>query len=223
MDNSVISFRMLYERCVFSSLAHAVYTFKEPFFSYEQSWDNQNYSFYVGTTRGTISFDQSKGIIAGAARDDKSKRRNWYPQKQAIELFAPAPEKVLKLAREEALEYLYDTVGEATCPVATVAMWHDGKNLFLSDEAPTFKQNGGEFILLLCDPSFDLVKFWKEQYQLSDEELSMVAMFYDHVIKGAPLALPKASIKSMQLAAGWNEGLESLSELGISADMLKGY
>ena len=35
----------LYDNCIYSSIAHAVANLKNPFFSYEQSWDGINYSF----------------------------------------------------------------------------------------------------------------------------------------------------------------------------------
>ena len=215
MDKIKISYRELYERCVLSSIAHAVYTFREPFFSYEQSWDKKNYSFCVGSTRGTISFDDTLGVAAGAVRDDKSERIKLYPQKNAYELFEAAPAAIIRLAKDEALEYLYDTIGEVTRPVATVALWNDGNDVILSDERSTFVGHGGEFILLLCDLSVDLGHYWREQYSLSDDELALVGMLTTAVLNGQTFTLPKNFKKMLKKSVGLKEGLEALDELGI--------
>ncbi len=214
-----ISFDLLYERCLYSSLAHAVYVFREPFFSFEQSWDGQNYSFCDGSTRGTISFRASSRIASGAARDDLSSRRSWYPQKQALALFSSAPEENRSLARSETLEYLYDTVEGTVCPVATVAMWHDGSRLFLSDEEPVFVRHGGRFLLLLSDPSVDLAAYWEQQYSLSADEMLLIDELRKFVHSDTPFELPTQFAKRIGKAQGLDEGLTSLQELGIAVRM----
>ena len=99
------TFEELYKRCIFASAAHAVANLKFPFFSYEQSWDGDNYSFKM-SSEGTISFDFSKKIIAGAGIDNESPRFMQYPEFQAIELFSDAPDRIRHLAEREALQYL---------------------------------------------------------------------------------------------------------------------
>ena len=219
MEVRNISFDLLYERCVYSSLAHAVFTFREPFFAYEQSWDNDNYSFYTGSTRGTISFQLTRRFAAGAARDDKSSRRSWYPMKHATELFSFAPREVLQLSQDETMEYLYDTINGVLCPIATVAMWHDGEKLYLSDPEAEFVQNGGSFFALLSDASFDLSEYWKNQYSLTDSEIVLVNQLKGAVHTGLPFIIPKPLAKNLKLSKGLKDGLESLLELGIIAQL----
>lgn len=216
MEKIDISFDTLYERCIYSSLAHAVYTFRDPFFAYEQSWDNLNYNFCFGSTRGTISFDKTHCVVAGAVREDISTRRQWYPSKQACELFASAPQDVFQLAKKETLEYLYDTIDDISCPVATAVMWHDGTQLFLSDEKQVFAKHGGNFVLLLSNPAFDLNQFWKNQYTLTREELILIDEISKSINKDNRLVTLPSEYKTMLKASnGFNEGLESLMELGI--------
>ena len=66
-DQLKMTFNELYERCIYSSAAHAVANLRFPFFSYEQSWDGNNFSFKPGS-EGTISFDFDTKIIAGALK-----------------------------------------------------------------------------------------------------------------------------------------------------------
>ena len=88
----IVNCEQLYNNCIYSSVAHAIFVLKAPLFNYTQSWDGINYNFNYGTTRGTITFDLSGQTVTGAARDDTSIRRKWYPVYKAISLFDQAPE-----------------------------------------------------------------------------------------------------------------------------------
>lgn len=131
-------------------------------------------------------------------------------------MFSGAPEDNYVLAQKEALEYLYDTVEGVVCPVATVAMWHDGKQLFLSDERSDFAKHGGSFLLLLSDPSVDLAAYWQQQYTLSNDELMLINELGRFVHSDTPVSLPKQYVKMLSKAKGLHEGLDSLHELGIT-------
>ncbi len=229
----MIDFNNLYENCVYSSIAHAIYVLKEPFFSAEQSWDGMSYSFLYGSTRGTISFDLAERIMAGAARDDKSKRRNLYPQFKAIELFANAPENIKKLAEKEALEYLYDEVDGSTQPTATIAFWSVGGEIVIDEDIEEFKKNGGEYLFIISVGHDELRDYWQEQYDLSEEELSAVDLIFERFTARKTVKLDEVSfIKQKRADApskrrglfkhrqkeslnGYEECLESLGELGI--------
>lgn len=158
----MVDFSQLYENCVYSSIAHAIFVLREPFFSAEQSWDGINYCFndFEGT-RGTISFDLAAGIMAGAARDDKSERVNRYPRFKAIELFANAPENVKALAQRETLEYLYDEVNGSTQPTATIAFWSTGGEIVINEDIEEFRKNGGEYLFSISVSHNELRDYWR--------------------------------------------------------------
>ena len=227
----MIDYAQLYDNCVYSSIAHAIFVFKEPFFTAEQSWDGMNYCFndFEGT-RGTISFDLSEKILAGAARDDTSARRNLYPQFKATELFKNAPENVKRLAEKEALEYLYDEVDGSTQPTATVAFWSVGGEIVIDEDIEEFRKNGGEYLFVISVGHDELRNYWQEQYELSEEELSAVDLIYERFkahepirSEDVPLIAPKETKKrglfSKKNAAqdndGFTECIASLGELGI--------
>ena len=125
----IVNCEQLYNNCIYSSVAHAIFVLKAPLFNYTQSWDGINYNFNYGTTRGIITFDLSGQTVTGAARDDTSIRRKWYPVYKAISLFDQAPEKNRLLAHNETLEYLYDEEGGITQPMATIAFWNEGNEI----------------------------------------------------------------------------------------------
>lgn len=229
----MIDFNKLYDNCVYSSIAHAIFVLKEPFFSYTQSWDGMNYSFNYGTTRGTISFDLVERIMAGAARDDKSKRRNRYPQFKAIELFNNAPENVKSLAQREALEYLYDEVDGSTQTTATIAFWSVGGEIVIDEDIEAFRKNGGEYLFIISVGHDELRNYWQEQYDLSEEELSAVDLIYERFMARKAIKLDEVPVirqksadtsskrhglfkkRQKEISNGYEECLKSLGELGI--------
>lgn len=215
----MVDLSQLYDNCVYSSIAHAVFVLKEPFFTAEQSWDGMNYCFndFEGT-RGTISFDQAVGIMAGAVRDDRSERRNRYPEFKAIKLFANAPENIKRLAEKEALEYLYDEVGGVTQPTATVAFWSVGGEIVIDEDIEEFRKNGGEYLFVISVDHDELRDYWQEQYDLSEEELFAVDLIYERFMAHEPISsvdVPLIKFKSEQDSNGYEECITSLGELGI--------
>lgn len=214
----MVDFSQLYENCVYSSIAHAIFVLREPFFSAEQSWDGISYSFndFEGT-RGTISFDLAAGIMAGAARDDKSERINHYPRFKAIELFANAPENVKALAQREALEYLYDEVNGSTQPTATIAFWSMGGEIVIDDDIEEFRKNGGEYLFSISVSHNELRDYWQEQYELSEEELSAVDHIFECFKARKPISFDEVPVikKRIEAPDGYEEYLTSLAELGI--------
>lgn len=215
----MVDLSQLYENCVYSSIAHAIFVLREPFFSAEQSWDGMNYCFnnFEGT-RGTISFDLSEGIMAGAARDDTSARCNRYPDLKAIELFANAPENVKCLAQREALEYLYDEVNGSTQPTATIAFWSVGGEIVIDEDIEEFRKNGGEYLLAISVSHDELRHYWREQYEFSEEELSAVDFIFERFKARKPISLDEAPVikkKRIEAPDGYEECLTSLGELGI--------
>lgn len=215
----MIDLAQFYDNCVYSSIAHALFVLREPFFEAEQSWDGMNYCFndFEGT-RGTISFDLSEKILAGAARNDISARCDLYPQFKAAELFKNAPDNVKRLAEKETLEYLYDEAGGVTQPMATAAFWSVGGEIVIDENIEEFKENGGEYLFVLSVGHDELRDYWQEQYELSDEELSAVDLIYERFKAHEPVRsqdVPLIRQKGEQDPNGYEECIASLGELGI--------
>ena len=208
-----IALTELYENCILSSIAHAIFVGKEPFFSYEQSWNGNNYSFLYGTSRGTISFDITGNYASGAARDDSSTIISQYPALQAIDLFEKAPTKIKELATAETLMYLFDKVEDFEGPVITAAFWHDNNTLSLDKSEEDFIKNGGEFLAtVLTMDSVKLKDYWQAQYDLTTEEAELVDILFKAFKAGERNIKLDNRFRRYKKA----ETITSLSEIGIN-------
>lgn len=215
MKNRIMeSWEQFYDNCVYSSVAHAISLLQDPFFSCAQSWDGMNYSFQDGSARGTVSFDLSGNTLTGAARDETSTRRKWYPDFKAISLFDQAPEKNRMLAKNETLEYLYDEEGGMVQPMATIAFWNEGNEVYTNDEVSSFKVHGGEYIMEISENHDALREYWREQYALKQEEISAIDYIFT-CLKGNKVIKKKQLPLIHEQCEGYHECLVSLSELGI--------
>lgn len=214
----MIDLAQLYDNCVYSSIAHAVFILREPFFTAGQSWDGMNYCFNdFSGTRGTISFDPDGGIMAGAARDDNSERVRKYPSFKAIQLFENAPDNVKELARKEALEYLYDERNGVTQPMATVAFWSVDGHIVIDEDVDSFKKNGGAYLLTIAVGYEELCSYWREEYDLSDEEVSAVELIYKCFANHEPVNLEQFPIIN-QKCEGYEDCITALEEIGITIE-----
>lgn len=213
----------LFHNCLYSSIAHAVYTLKNPFFAYEQSWDSYNYSFHFGSSRGTIAFDLKRKIVAGAMRKEDSSRVFLYPDEMiAKDLFRQAPEEIIRLATNETLKYLYDAIGDFTGPVATTGFWLEKEKLFLCDSEAVFFQHGGEYIKVLFDNHKSLRTYWLEQYGLSTKEIDLVDEAFQLYLSGGNKLVLDRSYKSLTKQKGYEEMVKCFAEIGIDVKVKTG-
>lgn len=218
-----ISVDELFSNCLYSSIAHAVYTLKNPFFAYEQSWDDYNYSFHFGSSRGTFAFNLNNKIVAGAMRKEDSSRVFLYPNEmKAEDLFYKAPEDVRKLAVNETLMYLYDTIDDFTGPVATTGLWVIGDQLFLCENEETFLRHGGEYFEVLLNTQQDIKTYWEKQYTLSLKEIDLIEEVFQSCLKCSNTILLDRSYKSITKQKGYNEMLKCFSEIGITVKVKTG-
>lgn len=206
---------ILYDNCLYSSIAHAISNVRNPFFAYTQSWDAQNYSFHYGSSRGTIAFNLHNGIFAGAIRDEQSSRVRRYPKHKAIELFNGASEAVQNLANNETLLYLLDEIDGITLPVATTAFWSEGSQIVLGDDMKNFLENGGVFISNILCSMKELNAYWKEEYALTEKEAELIDYLF-RLKKDNHMELSKKDISVIDRKSnGYKDFVESLEEIGF--------
>ena len=204
----------LYDKCIYSTISHAISNLTSPFFSYEQSWDSFNYSFIDGSSRGLISFDLDNGICSGAVRSDKSERMLWYPKYKAVNFFKNASSSIVQMAKKETLEYLYDVVKGKKMPVVTSAFWIENNNIVFSDTISMFIENGGEYIhdILTCT---DLAKYWIERYEFTEYEQDVINYLY-HIFKIGDKVIDLNQLTiDLKSYEGYEECKESLLEIGF--------
>lgn len=226
-----ISFDMIYERCLYSSIAHAVGNLRFPFLSYEQSWDNMNYGFRHGAFNyGTITFDLPNRVIVGAFRDEKSERMHWYPGYDAMSLFDEAPEHIKFLAKSEALQYQllghyykykWKFFGKGkyeptiVVPVVTTALWGEGDNIYSCDSLDDFLIYGGEYISDITAPFQELQVYWQEYYDFVEEEMKLVSHLFEMKKSNKMKLAPDATEHLEKEDGGYEEFVISLVEIGF--------
>jgi len=219
LERKKLSAQALYENCLLAAAEHALYVLKHPFFAYEQSWDGNNYSFAIGTVRGTISFDLENDIFAGAVRQDDSARCKLYPDHDTMTYFEQAPDNVKALAEQETIQYLFDEVDGVEKSMITAAFWGVDGELFIPDAPDDFCTHGGEYPTLLCGEAEAVWQYWLEQYELRQEEQRLADYIFQHCRVGNKLLNQKEMKKICKIKGkepGYNAYLESLAEMGLS-------
>ena len=214
-------YRNLYNNCMYSSIAHALYILDAPFFSYEQSWDLNNYCFHYGLSRGTISFDPDNKIVAGAMRMERSKRIGLYPELLvATDFYSKASEKVRYLASTEAIQYLYDRVDDYEGPIITAAFWIEDNQLIMGERESDFYLHGGEFLKILSLDLFEVKDYWKEQYELSDRLFFLTNKIFEDVCNGEKSICLGKDYADLINLEGYSEMQESLMEIGVTLKII---
>ncbi|MGX8774069.1 MAG: hypothetical protein ACSW8G_03315 [Bacillota bacterium] len=212
------SVNKIYENCLWSAAAHAVYVVINPYFAAEQSWDGENYSFLYGETRGTISFDMGEGILAGAARDAESERCKGFPDADAMDFFAQAPDKVKELAEQEAIQYLFDEVDGVEKPMITTAFWGKDGEVTIPD-GEEFSEHGGEYPLIMFSSFEEVRAYWLGQYKLSADETALADYIFNARLSGQRTLNRKEMKKICKVKdkeAGYGAYIESLAEMGLT-------
>ena len=95
--------KQLYEGCIEAAIAHAVAVGMYPELNYEHSWDGINYCMNDSQgCRATITF-HNEYIVAVFQDIHKA---DWNTD--ALSFFSEAPQKIIQLAKDEALQYVLD-------------------------------------------------------------------------------------------------------------------
>lgn len=217
MSNKIseIAFNDLYKNCIYSSIAHAIFVLREPFFSYTQSWDDFNYSFNYGNARGTISFYFDKLTLVGAARDEKSERRRLYPDFNALNFFDDASIFVKEMAEKDALEYLYDEADDIVKPMATTGFWLENETLFSNDTIEDFDIHGGYFVSIITKDLSELREYWIAEYLLNESEVKVIDYIFSCYFSKKQIR--KKDVKNVihKKCDGFAACIESLNEMKI--------
>lgn len=166
--------KRLYEGCIFAAIAHAVAVGKFPELNYEHSWDGINYCMNDSQgCRATITFHE-KYIIAVFQDADKIDI-----DKDALEFFDDAPDDVIEIACNEALQYVLEDVDSRIKPVITAAFWGTWDKLYSVQPFDEIVKNGGHIIhnqLLSYD---EAMAEWRDYYDLDEKQNGLIKELYD--------------------------------------------
>lgn len=202
--------KQLYEGCIQAAIAHAVAVGKYPELNYEQSWDGMTYCINNSQgCRAAITF-HNKYIIA-VFRDNQKADRNA----EALDFFTGAPESIIQVAKEEALQYVLEDVQGVAKPIITAAFWGTWEQLNSTRSFDDITENGGYIIEPQLLPYNDAVEVWRDHYDLDASQIALIKKLFDKKISsnGNPIALQD---DEMQLLYGdIEECLASLEELNF--------
>lgn len=214
--NSQLNKLQLWSGCLLASIAHAIMVAHYPEFSYEHSWDGDNYSVVDDSgARGTITFKEN--YCVGAFRSEQDTRPDMPT---ALDFFAGAPREVLELAKTETLEYLLDQREDGTIsPSITTAFWGDHDTMTSVDHIVGLVQYGGYLLdRQLMEPEI-AIESWRDYYDMTAEQVNLLKSIYERKISSPHgsivLSRRELEVIGAESPEGWRESRTSFEEIGI--------
>lgn len=205
---------ILYERCIMASVAHAIMVGEYNLLASEQSWDGLNYNFQnMEGIRGVISFSRELYVcvIQNSADDVR------YVEQRVLELFNGADEKIMKLAEDEALQYMLINYNGGSIPFISTAFWGNGNNIFSNQSEAEIIKISEKMIMPFLYSERDAIKYWKDYYEMSDEQSKMMESIYERRIKskGKLYLTADEEKKLIEWFSDIDECIESFGEINI--------
>lgn len=200
----------MFERCLASSIAHAVMTNIYPDLDYEQSWDSNNFSIICNNERCTISF--ADDFCVGVVRNyEMNPHFGENIEKVIMKGF---PNKVVMLSKREALLYLLDDIyGKPMC-CATDAFWCDANTTYFSDGFSS------KIVSLLLSDDKTFRDYIVTYYGMDLKTETLVAELLKMRLNNSPthILLTKNHINRMPGEKIVSECVQSLNEIGFIFD-----
>lgn len=165
----------LYRRCIYAAIAHGIMNGRYPDLTAEQSWDGSNYSFqdFCGV-RGTVSFSDKAFVCL--FRND----RDFIIGEEKIcsILLKGADEKILALARNEAMLYLLDDNNGTVAPAASAAFWSSGGHICSNQTESELLDLSGETLIPFTLDNKKFAEYWAEYLEMTDEQQETLNEIY---------------------------------------------
>jgi hypothetical protein len=214
----------LWRGVVLGTIAHAIWVAGGASLAVLQQWDGVNYTLNdVSGARGTVTFTPER--VVAAFRDEHSLARAAPPLQgtgryAAEYYFAGAPEAVVALAREEALQYLFDTYQGVDQPVVTAAFWSEGATLRAIEPWPAVVEHGAHLLRIQLLPTDEAVSAWEEDYELSRAQVTLLRTIFERRMATPDGVVALTPRDHRALAAAGEDGLEEsralLAAIGIA-------
>ncbi|MDE6593978.1 MAG: hypothetical protein K2K57_13080 [Oscillospiraceae bacterium] len=172
---NTITAEKFYQRCIYAAVAHGIMNGKFPDLSAEQSWDGSNYSFmnFCGV-RGTVSFsDKAFVCIFRNDRDFIIGAENLCSA-----FLKGADEKLLGLARNEAMLYLLDDNNGKVAPAASAAFWSSGGHICSNQTESELFELSEETLIPFTLDNKKFAEYWADYLEMTDEQKETVNEIY---------------------------------------------
>lgn len=213
----------LWEGAVLGSIVHAIMTARYPELSHEQSWDGMNYNVQDSMgSRGTVTFSGKR--VIGAFFDSNSTRNPFRPGNayDLPKLLRPIPSEHLRLAKEEALQYLLQDYRGDSIPVVTSIFWNEGNRMTAAEPWQQVYEHGAHLIRIQLLDSDTALQEWAQIYNMSSGQLELARKIFElkRQKPDAPITLGDDAVSVLRVDAKGDEGLdasrESFAEFGIT-------
>lgn len=209
-----LKYNTLYERCMMASVANAIMVGKYNLLASEQSWDGNNYNFQnMEGVRGVISFAEDEYICV----IQNSEECDEFIEQHVAEILSGANEKIMNLAKEEALQYMLVNYKGKDVPFITAAFWGSGDTNYSNQSEEQLIKISEKTIMPFLYSEGDAKKYWKNYYEMTDEQIELAENIYKRRISvSGRLDLP---INAVNMLKEWfddiDECIEAFQELGI--------
>ena len=206
----------LYKKCIMSSIAHAIMVGNYDLLSSEQSWDGFNYNFQnMEGTRGIISFGKEVYVCLVQNNVEYKKYNEYY----ISELFDGIEETTFALVKE-ALQYMLVDYNGYVVPVISTAFWGNRNSNFSNQSEEEIIKLSEEVIVPFLYNENDAKKYWKNYYEMTNEQVRMMEEIYSRRInlKGNLKLTSYERAKLEEWSDNIDECIESFKELHIFLD-----
>ena len=207
-----------HDGCVLRTVAHAISVAKNPLFAASIGWDGVTY--LVNNNEGdlgAVTFKEG-GVIA-VAFDHESPRSPFAggdPDWRT--LFTGASSTILKLAEQEALQYMFQVYEGTPISVITSAFWGDGGMMSSSANWPETYRNGGFVFRIESLSTKDAIGALREEYGFDDEEVDLLRQLNERRTQERTVKLSGSDTKQLFAKGrdGEAESREILETVGFA-------
>ena len=168
-----------FKGCLRSFIAHAIMTNIYPALSYEQSWDESNFSIQNSQgIRGTVTF--SKDFCVCGIRNETGGlfSQNNYTFDYKKELSRKFPSKIIEIAETETLQYLLIDYDGKTFPNITSVFWCDDDFFgYHSESLDQFSTDLKLFKTILM-PEDEALEALSGYYEMDDNSIRLLKYLF---------------------------------------------
>ncbi|HRQ36762.1 MAG TPA: hypothetical protein PLD25_02475 [Chloroflexota bacterium] len=213
-NDSFPSVQQLRQGAILGTIAHAIWLIQYPDFAHEQSWDGINYSVQDSQgTRGTITF--SDNDVIGVFRDENSRRSpltldNGY---DLSKYFAGIPPRLMKIAEQEALQYVLEEYQGSVIPIVTAAFWSNDKFLAGADSWKDIYTHGAHVLRVQILDTETAIKEWQDNYEMSAPKVALMRSLFNQRLKNPKKELVLTGEELIILKGKGSRGIEESREL----------
>ncbi len=163
--------------------------------------------------RGVISFAEDEYICI----IQNSEECDEFIEQHVAGILSGANEKIMNLAKEEALQYMLVNYKGKDVPFITAAFWGSGDTNYSNQSEEQLIKISEKTIMPFLYSEDDAKKYWKNYYEMTDEQIELAENIYKRRISvSGRLDLP---INEVNMLKEWfddiDECIESFQELDI--------